>query len=242
MDNDDVKLVWFILHPAARVWSVNPYRKCAIRCGYCIASSQGDADPWFGADRVVAELQARLSAVPPETEIFIGALTDAYPPEEERLEITRAVLTELSRQRRPFCIATKSKLVQRDLDILLGHRGHCDVYISLCTLDQSVVAKLEPGAASVAERLQIVSALDRAGVVVAIDAAPWIPGVSDIAALLEVLPANVAVQVAPLDIRSLGAEAKLAGMSFTQEEINRSYLRQREAVGESRRVRWKEPV
>jgi DNA repair photolyase len=239
MDNDAVKLVWFIPHPAARLWSVNPYRKCAIRCRYCVAHSQGDAEPWFGVDQVVAELRARLAQVPLDMEVFVGALVDAYPPEEETFGVTRMILAELSRQNRPFCIGTKNKLVRRDVDLLVGHRGHCDVYLSLCSLDQGIIAKLEPGAASVAERLEAVSVLKRAGVEVGIDAAPWIPGVSDIAALLEALPADVAVQVAPLDLSGCGAETKLAGMSFTQEEINRAYRRHREAVGESGRVRWK---
>ena len=57
---DGVKLVWFIDHPSARIWSVNPYKRCGIHCAYCIARSQGKAEPWFGAERIVEEL--RLSS------------------------------------------------------------------------------------------------------------------------------------------------------------------------------------
>lgn len=242
MKKDDIKLVWFIKHPSARVWSVNPYKQCGIRCVYCIAHSQGNAKPWFGPDKVVDELRARLDQVPRETEVGVGALVDAYPPEEEKLVVTRVVLVELSRQTRPFCINTKSNLVQRDVDILVRHQGHCDVFISLCSLDQSIISKLELNAPSVADRLQAVSVLNRAGVDVNIDAAPWIPAVSNIADLLDTLPAKVGVQVAPLDIRHIGSEAKLAGMSFTQEQINAAYRQHREAVGGNSRVRWKDTV
>lgn len=242
MKNDDVKLVWFIKHPSARVWSVNPYKQCGIRCVYCIARSQGKAVPWFGPDRVVDELRSRIAEVPPDVEVGVGALVDAYPQEEEELGVTRRVLTEMSRQTRPFCVNTKSNLVQRDTDILVQHQGHCDVFISLCALDESIISRLELNAPSVADRLQAVSALHHAGVDVNIDAAPWIPGVSDISALLDALPLGVHVQVAPLDIRHIGTEATLAGMSFTQEQINAAYRQHREAVGNNSRVRWKDTV
>ncbi len=242
LTEDDVRLVWFIEHPSARVWSVNPFKSCGIRCVYCIAQSQGKAEPWFGPDRVVDELKTRLGSVPNDAEVFVGALVDAYPPEEQTLGVTRLVLKELSSETRPFCINTKSSLVQRDADILVQHGGHCDVFMSLCSLDQSTISKLEVNAPSVTDRLQAVSALNEAGVDVNIDAAPWIPEVSDIGALLDVLPAEVGVQVSPLDIRHIGSEATLAGMSFSQEQINAAYQQHRKAIGGNPRVRWKELV
>lgn len=242
MTDDGIKLVWFIKHPSARVWSINPYKACSIRCVYCIAQSQGKAGPWFGSDCVVDELRNRLADVPQETEVFVGALVDAYPPEEESLAITRLVLTELSRQTRSFCINTKSSHVQRDRDILVQHKGHCDVFMSLCSLDQSMISKLEINASSVADRLDAVSTLSQAGIDVSIDAAPWIPGISDIGALLEVLPKGVRVQVSPLDIRHIGSEATLAGMSFSQEQINVAYRQHKKAVGDNTRVRWRNTI
>ena len=100
MEIDDTKLVWFINHPSARIWSVNPYKACGIRCVYCIAQSQGKAEPWFGVDCVTDELIHRLAQVPVDIEVGVGSLVDAYPPEEQYFSVTRAVLTELSRQGR----------------------------------------------------------------------------------------------------------------------------------------------
>lgn len=240
MANDETRLVWFIKHPSARVWSVNPYKRCGIRCVYCIAGFQGDAEPWFGPDRVTDELRSRITEVPADAEVEVGALVDAYPQEEEDFGVTRLVLTELSRQCRPFCVNTKSSLVARDIDILAGHHGHCDVFISLCSLDQDVVSTLEINAPSVADRLQTVEHLHEAGVDVNVDAAPWIPGVSDIGALLDVLPDGVRVQVSPLDIRHVGAQASFAGMVFTQKQIDAAYRQHRQKVGKSERVRWKD--
>jgi DNA repair photolyase len=239
---DKAKFVWFIQHPSARIWSVNPYKACGIRCVYCIARSQGKAQPWFDSACVVDELRKRLANVPQHTELFVGALVDAYPPEEERLGVTRLALTELSLQARPFCISTKSSLVQRDSDILLRHKGHCDVFMSLCSMDQGMISRLEINAPSVSDRLLAVSVLHHAGIDVSIDAAPWIPGSSDINALLDAIPAEVRVQVAPLDIRHIGHEATIAGMRFTQEQINMAYDQHRKTVGNNHRVKWKDPI
>lgn len=72
-----------------------------------------------------------------------------------------------------------------------------------------------------------------------IDASPWIPGISDIEALLDVLPSGVHVQVGSLYIERIGSEVKFAGMKFTQEYIDTEYQKHREIVGNDSCVRWK---
>ena len=130
----------------------------------------------------------------------------------------------------------------RDADILLEHKAHCDVFLSLCSLDQGIVSQLELNAPPVAERLRTVWALKEAGVDINIDAAPWIPGVSDVGALLNLLPPGVGVQVAPLDLTGIGYEVALAGMRLTQEQINSAYQQHKESMGHDPRVTWKDPV
>lgn len=237
---DTARLLWFI--GAVGIWSVNPYRRCPFRCVYCIAASQGEAIPWYAADRVVPELRKALERVPQDTELFVGALVDAYPPVEERRGLTRAILEELSRQKRPFCINTKGTLVCRDIDILQNHPAHCDVYVGLCCLDESGVRALEPGAPSAGERLEAIRILKSAGVDVNVDAGPWIPGVSDAEELLSQLPPGVGVQFEPLDIRHIGDSATILGRTYTQPEIKAAYQAERRRIGEVPGVRWNEPL
>ena len=234
------RLLWFI--GAVGVWSVNPYRKCPFRCVYCIAASQGEAVPWYAADRVVPELREALEQVPPDKELFVGALVDAYPPVEERLGLTRAILEEFSRQKRPFCINTKSTLVCREIDILQSHPAHCDVYLGLCSLDEGALRVLEPGAPSVTERLAAIRALKTAGVDVNVDAGPWIPGVSNAEDLISRLPPGVGLQFEPLDIRHFGDSATVLGRTYTQQGINAAYQAERRRIGDMPGVRWKAPL
>ena len=236
---ETTRLLWFI--GGVGIWSVNPYRGCPFRCVYCIAASQGEAIPWYTADRVVPELRKALEQVPQDTEVFVGALVDAYPPVEERLGLTRAVLEELSRQKRPFCINTKSTLVCRDTDILQSHPAHCDVYLGLCSLNETALRVLEPGAPSAAERLEAIRALSSAGVDVNVDAGPWIPGVSDAEELVGRLPQGVALQFEALDIRHFGDSATILGRTYTQQGINAAYQAERRRIGDTPGVRWNEP-
>ncbi len=221
---------------------MNPYRKCAFRCIYCIAGTQGEATPWYPAGTVIPKLSAALGQVPHNTELFVGALTDAYPPVEKELCLTRTILKELSRQVRPLCITTKSTLICRDMDILSSHAGHCDVYIGLCSLDDDVLRKLEPGAPSASERFNAIRTLNEAGIDVNIDAGPWIPGISSAEELIAKRPAGVNIQFEPLDIRHFGDSATILGRTFTQEEINSYYRIERQKIGDITGVLWKDPL
>lgn len=237
---ENSRLLWFINEVG--VWSLNPYRKCAFRCIYCIAGTQGEAIPWYPAGTVIPKLRDALGRVPHDTELFVGALADAYPPVEKELSLTRMILQELSRQERPFCINTKSTLVCRDMDILLSHTGHCDVYIGLCSLDDDAFRKLEPGAPSASERFDAIRTLNEAGIDVNIDAGPWIPGLSNAEDLIAKRPAGVNIQFEPLDIRHFGDSATILGRTFTQEEIDSYYRIERQKIGNIAGVLWKDPL
>lgn len=226
----------------AGIWSINPYRQCEHNCLYCIAGSQGRSEPWHPAAAVVPALRSHLTHLPDDIELFVGALVDAYPTIELTTGITRLVLRELVNQERPFCITTKSDLVTRDLDLLCEHAGHCDVIISLSTLDADVLWTLEPGAPTAAQRLDAVRELHAAGIQVAIDASPWIPGISRADEIIDRRPHDVPVQFAPLDLGRFGGSFTLGNRTYTQHEIDTAYLVARESVGSVVGVVWKDPT
>jgi DNA repair photolyase len=235
---DDAGLVHFISEVG--IWSVNPYRGCPFRCVYCTARGQGEAVPRLMPDEAAARLREALQDVPPDAELFVGAMADAYPPVEAELGLTREVLREVSRQGRAFCVNTKGTLVTRDTDVLKAHQGHCDVYVSLGMLDEAAVRALEPGAPPAAERLHVIGELHAAGIDVNVDASPWIPGVSCLEELLDRLPAGVGVQVTPLDLRHLGGRITLLGRALAQADVNASYAVERRRLGDRPGVLWKD--
>ena len=224
------------------IWSINPYQRCAHRCQYCIACSQGESTPWYGADALIPVFRSGLAQVPGGTELFIGVLADAYPPVERDNGLTRLLIEELVRQQRPFCISSKSDLVCREIDLLAGYREHCDVYLSLCSMQEEALRVLEPGAPAAAQRIAALHRLHAAGIAVNIDAAPWIPGISDAAALIAMLPDGANIQFAPLDLHHCNGSITLLGWRYTQAEIDAAYRQERARIGEQARVIWKDPL
>lgn len=227
---------------AVNIWSINPYQGCAHRCLYCIAGSQGESIPWHDRETIIPALRERLAEVPPDAELFVGGMTDAYPPLEQELGLTRLVVEELIAQGRPFCLCTKSDLVCREIDVMRRYAGHCDVNLSLCSLGDAALASLEPGAPSATARIAALHLLRKSGIDVIIDAAPWIPGISDAAAVIASRPAGTPVQFAPLHIPHPSGVITLLGRRYTQQEINDAYQRERERFGNNPDLIWKDPL
>ena len=226
---------------ACRVLSVNPYRACDIRCAYCITGAQGESRPRFGADAVREQLRRELDAMGDlQPRVGLGTMCDAYPSVEAELGITRIVLDELTRLGWRVTVVTKGAGVRRDIDLLL--LGGATVVISLSTLDRDALARLEPGAPTPAERVDLIRDLVEAGVPVSVSASPWIPGVGDPASLARTLGATIPITVAPLNVNSREVRRTGFGRRFDQREIDRAYLEERERSTELTSVRWLPPV
>jgi DNA repair photolyase len=181
-------------------WSLNPYRGCEHGCVYCYArptheylgfSAGLDFESRILAKMEAATLLRRALASPrwsPQTLVMSG-VTDPYQPVESRLGITRGCLEVLAEHRHPVALITKSRRVLRDLDLLgkLAAVEAAHVTLSVTTLDRELQRALEPRASSPEARLEAIRGLAGAGVPVAVNVAPVIPGLTDheIPAILE---------------------------------------------------------
>lgn len=173
-------------------WSVNPYRGCAHGCIYCYARPSHEylgfsAGLDFESRIMVKEdapllLQQALSsprwqAAP----VVMSGVTDPYQPGEARLRVTRRCLEVMEACGQPVALITKSRRVIRDTDLLasLAARGAAHVTLSITTLDRRLQRALEPRASPPEHRLDAIRALAEAGVPVAVNVAPVIPGLTD---------------------------------------------------------------
>jgi DNA repair photolyase len=172
--------------------SINPYRGCAHGCVYCFARpthsylglSPGldfETKLFYKADAVnilEAELAKPKYVCKP---IALGINTDGYQPLEKRLQVTRDILTVLTRCRHPLTIVTKSALIVRDLDLLtdLAKDKLVSVMLSVTSLSNDIKRTLEPRTASPQARLRVIQQLSEAGVPVGVLVAPVIPAITD---------------------------------------------------------------
>ncbi|MBX6378304.1 MAG: radical SAM protein, partial [Clostridia bacterium] len=186
-------------------WSLNPYRGCQHGCHYCYARhyhTYWDRDPNDGFSGLVdvkvnvAEVLRRELARPSWRRelVAVGTATDPYQPLEARYRLTRRCLQVLHEFRTPVQVATRGTLVIRDADLLaaMTRAGGASVAISLVTLREDLIRRLEPGAPPAGRRLWALEQLARVGVRVGVLLAPVLPGWTDAPGELEAVVAAAA--------------------------------------------------
>ncbi len=178
-------------------WDANIYRGCTHGCKYCFAQYSHrylDDENFFGdiyvktnAGRLLAKELAKKSWRG-ET-INICGVTDCYQPLEAKYKLMPQVLQACIDAQNPVLIATKSALPLRDMDLILELNRVAGVSISasITTLNEDKRKLLEPGAASAAERLDMLRQFAAAGCRTHVLLMPIIPYITDDKAELEAL-------------------------------------------------------
>jgi DNA repair photolyase len=172
--------------------SVNPYRGCEHGCTYCFArpnheylgfSAGLDFETKILVKERAPELlrKAMMSRRWKPQPLGMSGVTDPYQPAEKRLRITRGCLEVLTEFRNPVAIVTKNHLVTRDVDLLaeLADVDAACVTVSVTTLRNEIQRVMEPRTSVPKRRLRAIETLAKAGVPVAVNVAPVVPGLTD---------------------------------------------------------------
>src|SRR5258707_10188562 len=173
-------------------WTINPYRGCEFACKYCYARYTHEfmemrngiefEQKIYAKQHAADLLRQELRKLKPGENIALGTATDPYQPIEKKLEITRAILQELSRHSGlEVGIVTKSAMVGRDNDVLreVGERNRISVSITVTTVDAELARILEPRAPRPDLRLECLKKLREAGIRAGVICAPVLPGITD---------------------------------------------------------------
>ncbi len=133
-------------------------------------------------------LEQEIRKIDPTEEIAIGTATDPYQPIERRAQVTRSILEVFARRSgHRIGIVTKSKLIERDIDLLqqIALRNTLVVHLTITTVDSELARKLEPRAPRPDLRLAAVRTLRSAGITTGILCSPLLPGITDSANALD---------------------------------------------------------
>lgn len=181
-------------------YSVNPYSGCSFNCIYCYirGSKYGENMAKTLSIKINAPelLEKQLSRRAKKEEhgiIALSSSTEPYMPIEEKLKLTGKLLEIILKYKFPVEIATKSKLVLRDFDILkeidkkailpadlkpeLKHG--VIISFSISTLDEKLAKILEPGAPKPIERLETMKRCKEEGFFTGVCFIPVLPFLSD---------------------------------------------------------------
>lgn len=181
-------------------YSVNPYSGCSLNCIYCYIRGSKYRE------NMAKNLSAKVNA-PELLEkqllksiekgeygiIALSSSTEPYMPIEEEFKLTRKLLELILKYSFPVEVATKSKLVLRDLDLLkeirwkailpddLKPKLKCGAIISfsISTLNEKLAKILEPGAPNPTERLETMQKCKENGFLTGVCFIPVLPFLSD---------------------------------------------------------------
>ncbi|MGB2938468.1 MAG: radical SAM protein [Phycisphaerae bacterium] len=163
--------------------TVNVSCGCVHGCVYCYTRGYSQypgegtvlvyRDPAARVERELARKRRKPTAA------YFCPSCDAFQPVEAVLEETYRTMRVLFEAGVGVEFVTKGAVPGRFLGLFSRHPGRVSAQVGVTTLDDSLRAALEPGAAPVGERLLNISRLTDAGVSVAVRADPLIYGVTD---------------------------------------------------------------
>ncbi len=171
---------WF-----ATNYTMNIYKGCCHGCIYCDSRSSCYQVENFDTVRAKKDalmlLEKELRGKRNKGVVGTGAMSDPYNPFEKKYKLTRGALELLCHHRFGVAIATKSPLIERDIDILSEMKKHTPVLvkITITTSDDNLAKKIEPNVALPSRRLEVISQLSKAGIYTGILLMPVLPFIED---------------------------------------------------------------
>lgn len=185
-------------------YNMNLYRGCQHGCIYC--DTRSECYQIRDISRITVKQNA-LELLPGELRskrkkkgtIGTGSMNDPYMPIEKTFKVTRKALQIIASEKFPVHVITKSNLVERDLDLLqtISHI-YAAVSFTITSADDSLSARIEPGAPVTSLRFKAMEALASQGIYTGITLMPVLPFIND----------------TPDNLRTLIQQAKDAGAAY----------------------------
>jgi DNA repair photolyase len=166
-------------------YNMNIYRGCCHGCIYCDSRSDCYRIDHFDTVRVKEDalriVRDDLRRKVKKGVVGTGAMSDPYNPFEKEFQLTRHALELIDAYGFGAAVATKSALLERDIDILSGIKEHSPVIckITVTTTDDNLAKKIEPHVSSPSSRLGLIEALRKKGIFSGILMMPVLPLLED---------------------------------------------------------------
>jgi len=175
---------------------LDTYSGCSHRCAYCYvraaeltSASRDNRGQYIIAanpEDVKRDLFTALSTNERRESINIewlrhkvpihwGGMSDPFQACEKRFEVSKKILETLSWYNYPTVISTKGTICVQPEYMELLKKGNYAFQISLISDDEDFIKRIEPGAPSVKERLELLEKLANWGIWTAVRIQPLIP-------------------------------------------------------------------
>ncbi len=210
--------------------SLNPYTGCTFGCSYCYVRqmpvstfSKEEWGTWINIKMGAAELlQKELTRAKKKGKvtIFMSSSTDPYQPIELKEEVTRSLLKVVVENQPDFLfVQTRSPLVHRDIDLLLGLKDRVRVSMTIETDREDIRKHFTPNAPPISARLRTLKLLADAGVPTQATIAPVLPSTEAFPNELVKVTNRVCVDDYFMGDGSGGRRTNNLGISLMYEEL-----------------------
>lgn len=166
-------------------FNMNIYKGCCHGCIYCDSRSKcyniKDFDRVRIKENALLLIEKELRGKRKTGVIGTGAMSDPYNPFEKEYKLTRGALELINRYGFGVAIATKSNLIERDIDILKKISKHSPVIvkITITTFDDNLSKKIEANAPLSSERFAAIKKLSDNNIYTGILLMPLLPFIED---------------------------------------------------------------
>lgn len=166
-------------------YNMNIYKGCSHGCIYCDSRSDCYGIEQFdivrAKENALPIIRDELRRKTRKGVIATGAMSDPYNPREKELMLTRHALELCDAFEFGIAIATKSTLLERDMDILNSIQEHSPVLckITITTVDDELSSKIEPGVLPSSGRFEMIGKLSKRGIPAGILLMPVLPFLED---------------------------------------------------------------
>jgi DNA repair photolyase len=143
-----------------------------------MARYSGHSEPWgtfVDVKMNAPEILAKQAAKAKKGVVWISSVCDAYQAVEEKYRLTRQCLEILAERGFPVSVQSKSVLLLRDIDVFRRF-AEFEAGFTITTDDEHIARVFEPGASSVAERLNALAVLKSNGLRTFAFVGPILPG------------------------------------------------------------------
>lgn len=205
-------------------FTINPYVGCPHACKYCYASFMkrfsNHPEPWGDfIDIKRCDKKININQISGKN-VFMSSVTDCYNSYEAKYKITQSILEQLVDSDCYLQIATKNKLILRDLD-LLKRIKHLSVAISINTLDENFRNDMDKGS-SIQDRLITLKTLHENGIYTILFMSPVFIHITDWKAIIEVSKEYVSEYW--FENLNLRGGFKSSILSYIKEKYSHYYL------------------
>ena len=166
-------------------YNMNIYHGCCHGSIYCDSRSScyqiRDFDRVRAKENALQIIRDDLRRKVKKGVVGTGAMSDPYNPFEAELYLTRHALELIDAFGFGIGIATKSTLMERDVDVLESIREHSPVLlkVTVTTPYDQLAKKLEPGAPPSSARMELIARLRRHKLFTGILLMPVLPFIED---------------------------------------------------------------